>query len=201
MHGPGWCVGSALTLACDAASGERCSRPPQLSAPRAPARPAAACPDHTPVPHLPRHLLRAGWPAPTARAPPQRGVARPPSRGTRARCCVVVTGAAPAPLVLPPFCAFAIPLSSSPLPSTTGRPEALARGNPCGFSLPHPERHVQAARCCVAGRSSGLPRRAGGACSGMRKRWSPASTRGVRPGGAARKCRLFYLSVRKAGRM
>src|SRR5205823_4874786 len=71
---------------------------------------------------------------------------------------------------------------------------ARARGTPCGFSLPHPERHVQAARCCVADRSSGLPRCAGGACSGRRKRGSPASTRDVRPGGGAKM--PFILPIR-----
>src|SRR5262249_3928302 len=52
---------------------------------------------------------------------------------------------------LSPLCALAIPWSSSPLPAKTVRPDARARGNPYGFSLPHPERHVQAARCCVCG--------------------------------------------------
>ena len=79
-----------------------------------------------------------------------------------------------------PLYSLCHPPPSLPQPAV---PRPAPEGTPVGFSLPHPERHVLAARCCIAGRFSGLPRRAGGACSGRRTRWSPASTRGVRPGG------------------
>jgi hypothetical protein len=61
---------------------------------------------------------------------------------------------------------------------------------------PHPQRHVQAALCravpCCGG-SGELPRRAGGACRGVRKRWSAGEERwGARGWGAA----AFYGCLR-----
>lgn len=73
-----------------------------------------------------------------------------------------------------------------PLPSQTGRPEALALGNPCGCSLPPPGRYVQAALCRV------VP-----CCAPLRWAAILAVSKGRPPAGTAKNLIAVTLSTRE----
>ena len=98
--------------------------------------------------------------------------------------------------------------SAAPPPQAfqTALAAAFAPDNPCGFSLPHPARHVQAALCratpcCEPLGWAAAARR--GRVQRVRKRWSPArsaeGSRGYAPRGARAKSRPVEFLPRPPG--